>query len=170
MRAFLLREGDRTRVVTPYLSEFVEDLKAEIPYYAKQFDRESKHWLVDGEYEDTALEVAERYFETTVVVSEAEALRREQTARASARPSPPPQAQPPHDTNECARRVRTIWREEAELYLLPGAPFALIRVVYRELAKILHPDISKAPDATEAMVRLNRAYETLTKRYSGVRA
>lgn len=39
MRAFLLREGDRIRVVTPYVPEFVADLKDEIPYYAKSFDR-----------------------------------------------------------------------------------------------------------------------------------
>jgi hypothetical protein len=167
VRAFLLREGDRTRVVTPYVPEFVEDLKAEIPYYAKQFDRESKHWVVDGEYEDTALEIASRYFEAIVVVPEAEALRREQAARMSARPSP---QQAPHGSDVCVRVVRTVWQEEAELYLLPGAPYAVIQAAYRALAKTLHPDVSKATDATAIMVRLNRAYETLTRRHRAATA
>lgn len=163
MRAFLMREGDRVRVVTPYVPEFVADLKEEIPYYAKSWDRDSKNWLVDGEYEETALEVASRYFETTVVVSEAEALRRERAARADSRPTPPPS---PHGTDECASRVRQVWREEAELYLLPGAPISVIQAAYRAVSKLVHPDLAGAGNHAR-MVAVNKAYDLLVKRAGG---
>jgi hypothetical protein len=166
VRAFLLREGDRIRVITPYVPDFVTDLKAEIPYYAKSFDRDSKHWLVDGEYEETVLEVASHYFETTVVVSESDALRRERAARASAAAPPPPSPPSPHDANECARRVRGIWKEEAELYLLPGAPWSVIEAVYRAVAKLTHPDLV-GPSGNARMVAVNRAYDVLKKRFGG---
>lgn len=163
MRAYLLREGDRVRVITPYVPEFVTDLKAEIPYYAKDFDRDSKHWIVDGEYEGAVREIASNDFETTVVVPEAEALRREQAARrTAASPSP----SPPHDTNECARRVRQVWREEAELYLLPGAPRSVIEAAYRAVAKLFHPDLVGS-DGHARMVAINRAYDALKKRAGG---
>lgn len=163
MRAYLLREGDRVRVITPYVAEFVTDLKAEIPYYAKDFDRDSKHWLVDGEYEEALAEVASRYFETAVVIPEAEALWRERAARASA---PPPKPQPPHDTDECARRVRIRWQEEAELYLLPGAPLAVIEAAFRAVAKLVHPDLV-GPSGHARMVAVNRAYEALKQKIRG---
>jgi hypothetical protein len=164
MRAFLMREGDRVRVVTPYVPEFVADLKEEIPYYAKTWDRESKNWLVDGEYEETALEVATRYFETTVVVAEAEALRRERAARAASAPPPRPDAA--HSTARCAEVVRSVYREEAELYLLPGAPLAVIQAAYRAVSKLVHPDL--AGESSHArMVAVNRAYDLLVKRTEG---
>lgn len=165
MRAYLLKDGDRVRVITPYVADFVTDLKAEIPYYAKEFDRDSKHWLVDGEYEDTILEVSSRYFETAVMVTEADALRRERAARAAAerQQAPPPS---PHDADECARRVRGVWREEAELYLLPGAPLSVIEAAYRAVAKLFHPDLIGSGGHAR-MVAVNRAYEALRKRTGG---
>ena len=164
MRAYLLREGDRVRVITPYVPDFVTDLKAEVPYYAKDFDRDSRHWLVDGEYEETVIEVAGRYFETAIVIPEAEALRRERAARAAA--PPPPSAPAPHDTNECARRVRAMWCEEAELYVLPGAPLSVIKAAFRAVAKLCHPDLI-GPSGHARMVAVNRAYEALRKRIGG---
>jgi hypothetical protein len=152
-------------VITPYVPEFVADLKEEIPYHAKSWDRDSRNWLVDGDYEEALLMVASNYFETTVVVTEAETLRRERAAKASSQPS----AAPPHDTNECARKVRSVWREEAALYLLPGAPYAVIQAAHRALAKLLHPDVTHR-DTNAEMAAVNRAYDTLTKRHKGASA
>lgn len=166
MRAYLLREGDRTRVITPYVPEFVSDLKAEIPYHAKDFDRDSKHWIIDGEYEDRALEVASRYFEATVVVPEAEALRRERAARAAGAAQAPPSSRPAHNATQCLGEVRRIWREEAELSVLPEALFAVIQAAYRALSKLTHPDVV-GPSGHAAMVRINQAYDLLTKRHAG---
>jgi hypothetical protein len=165
VRAFLLREGDRVRVVTPYVPEFVADLKEEIPYYAKTWDRDSKNWLVDGEYEETALEVASRYFETTVVISEADALRRERAARSA---SAPPRPEPPHSSTRCAEIVRSVYREEAELYLLPGAPLAVVQAAYRAVSKLVHPDLAGSSSHAR-MVAVNRAYDFLVKRAEDAR-
>lgn len=169
MRAVLLREGARVRLFTPFCREFVDELKQEVPYYAKTFDGESKNWIVDGEYEETVVEVASRYFETTVVVPEAEAMRRERAARAQATTAPPPGAAQPHSSDECARRVRSIWREEAELFLLPGAPFAVIQAAYRAVAKLFHPDLTGS-EGHARMVAINKAYDTLERRSKGASA
>lgn len=57
------------------------------------------------------------------------------------------------------RRVRTYY----DLFGLPfGAPEALIKQRYRELAKRLHPDVNPSPDAAREMQRLNEAYRVLT--------
>lgn len=163
MRAFLLREGDRVRVITPYVPEFVADLKEEIPYHAKSWDRDSRNWLVDGEYEETALDVASRYFETTVVVPEAEALRRERAARASASTASAPPPRPAHSGQQCLGEVRRLWREEAALFLLPDAPLTALQAVYRALAKLYHPDLAGGA-GHDTMVRINAAYDLLSKR------
>jgi hypothetical protein len=162
MRAFIYREEDRLRVVTPYVREFVDDLKARIPYHARGFDPEAKHWLIDRDYEEDLETVMSDYFDVTTVVSEAEALRRERAARvagAAQRPAP----EPTHNVEECARRVRHLHQEEAALYLLPGAPWKVVQAAYRALATLLHPDVAGAGSHAE-MVRINRAYETLERR------
>lgn len=168
MRALLLREGDRIRAFTPYCPDFIADLKNEIPFHAKHWDGDAKNWVVDGDYEEPLLEVAERYFDVLVAVSESDALRRERAARATSA-TPPPQAQPPHDTNECARRVRSIYREEAELFLLPGAPFSVVQAAYRAVAKLFHPDVVGS-GGNARMVSINRAYDTLERRSKGATA
>lgn len=167
MRAVLLREGDRIRAFAPYCPDFIADLKSEIPYHAKHWDGDARNWVVDGDYEEPLIEISERHFDVLIAVSELDSVRRERAARASA--APPPQAQPPHDTNECARRVRGIWREEAELYLLPGAPFSVIQAAYRAVAKLFHPDVAGS-DGHARMVAVNRAYDTLERRSKGATA
>src|SRR5205085_11026360 len=99
----------------PYSPAFVEDLKAEIPYSAKRWDGDARNWVVSDEYEDVLLEVASRYFEIDMVVTQDEALRREQTARKSAASAPPSSSPSPHSSSECARFVRSVWRVQATL-------------------------------------------------------
>jgi hypothetical protein len=163
MRAFIYREEDRLRVVTPYVREFVDDLKLRIPYHARGFDPEAKHWLIDGNYEEELVDVMSEYFDVMTVVSEAEAIRRERAARAKATAEARPEPPPPHPVGECDRRVRALYREEATLYLLPGAPFPVIQAAYRALARMLHPDLAGV-EKHDDMVRLNRAFEALERR------
>lgn len=158
-RAFLYRAGDRIQAVAPFNNDFKEDLKSEIPHHARTFDSELKNWLIDADYEEMVYEIATRYFDVIAVVSEADALRRERAARAAA---PPPPREPSHSSDECLRRVRGLYAEESTLYTLPGAPFAVIQAAYRALAKILHPDAGGS--SHQAMVALNRAYESLERR------
>lgn len=164
MRAYLLREGSRIRVITPYVPDFVSDLKTEIPYYARSFEPEGKCWLIDAEREEEILDVTSRYFDPLFVVTEAEALRRERAAKAS---TPPPSSSPSgHGSAECLRIVRGVWQEEAELHLLPGAPLSLVEAAWRAMAKLFHPDLV-GPGGHTRMVAINRAYETLRKRVGG---
>ncbi|MGH7133246.1 MAG: DnaJ domain-containing protein [Phycisphaerales bacterium] len=48
------------------------------------------------------------------------------------------------------------------LQVAPAATAAQIRAAYRALARTLHPDISKAKDATAVFARITVAYETLS--------
>lgn len=161
-RAFLLREGDSIRVMTPFLEEFKEDLKAEIPYSGKRWDADGRGWIVSVEYEDTLRDIVERYFEATFLVTEADALRRERAAGATIRQAPP---QPPHDTAECGRRVRSQWPHDSTMFLQPGAPQDLVIAAYRVLSKIFHPDVS-GRDSTAEMAKINMAYTELSKRFA----
>ncbi len=43
-----------------------------------------------------------------------------------------------------------------------GAPVEQVRVRYRELARLYHPDVSREPDAEEKMRLLNEAYRVLS--------
>ena len=49
----------------------------------------------------------------------------------------------------------------AELGLAPPVTFAQIKAAYRERSRALHPDRNAAPDAAEAMARVNEAYRAL---------
>ena len=49
----------------------------------------------------------------------------------------------------------------SKLYLLPGAPMELVQSAYRVMAKLYHPDVNKATDASERMKAINAAYKHL---------
>lgn len=50
----------------------------------------------------------------------------------------------------------------AMLGVAPTASAAEVRRAYRELARRLHPDLNRAPDAAERFAALTRAYDTLS--------
>lgn len=171
MKAVLVREGQRLRVITPYVPEFLAEMKAGIPHYAREYDPDSRHWLIDADQEGELRDILETWFEIVTVVSEAEALRREQAARKAAAAgattnAPPPRGGTGHGSDECARIVRSVWREEAVLYLLPGAPKAVVDAAYRAVARLTHPDVNGS-DKHADMVKVNLAYEAISKRFRG---
>ncbi len=49
----------------------------------------------------------------------------------------------------------------AVLQVSPTAEAAVIEAAYRQLARLYHPDVNRAPDAKERMQALNAAYEVL---------
>ncbi len=61
----------------------------------------------------------------------------------------------------------TLTIEECyEILDLPqDAPFEQVKKAYRELAKVVHPDFNKEPNAHELMLMLNKAYKELTDYY-----
>ena len=52
------------------------------------------------------------------------------------------------------------------LGIAPGAPEDEVRKAFRRKAKIVHPDVSDAPDAAEQFTRLKAAHDLLIERLS----
>jgi DnaJ domain len=128
--------------MTPYSAEFIEALKAAVPWRYRSFDGEAKHWIVRQPYVDVALDVAGQYYEMTQYFTTQDA-------------SP---STPLHPVEECLRRVQAMWREHADLYVLPHAPWTVIQAAYRALALLVHPDRG---GSHQRMVEVNRAYQGL---------
>jgi hypothetical protein len=130
-RARHLPNGD-LEIRAPYNPEFIAELKARVPSSTRQWVAEEKIWVVGRAYTDSALEILRGYFKV-----------QEESARPGHEHSPSP-------------------KEElyAVLFLRPDAPRELLPVVYRQLAKLAHPDHG---GDEERMKRLNAAYERLTK-------
>ncbi len=167
--ALLIREvGDTIRMVAPYDRDCVSDLR-EIPYKAKRFEHDTKHWFISDDYDDLLEEIVSRYFTVIWLISEAESNARVRQARASSqRQHSSSGAQSSagggsHTSNECKREVARIWKEEATLFVFPGAPWPVVQAAYRALAKLWHPDHNNGA-GHERMVEVNRAYAVLEKR------
>lgn len=54
------------------------------------------------------------------------------------------------------------------LGLKPGASLTEIRQAYRQLAKKLHPDVNKNPDAAARFQELQKAFKALTSKTKAV--
>ena len=141
MRAFvtILANGDAT-LRTPYHAEFVAALKNDIPWDFRSWGGDWKTWTVESFYADRAVELVRRYFGEVTVEDQ---RRRNQESRQQSAGGPRQQTVPPDDVT---------------LHLLPTAPPQLIDAAYKALARLTHPDLG---GSTEAMQRLNAAYERL---------
>lgn len=147
MRGFYVREPHQVTVITPYRQEFVEELKDAIPYRSRSFDPEFRTWTVRQPYVDSTLEIAAQHFD---------GMRRLYAEQ------PAPSTESGHAIEECLRRVRLYYREEAILYVIHDAPWPVIQAAFRATAKLAHPDTG---GSNEAMTLVNLAYETLCKRH-----
>ena len=135
MLAFLIDAGCRAWLLTPYEADFIEALKADIPWRYREWDKEAKAWLVRAPYVERAARVADEWFD----------LMRAQTEGAA----------PPVLT-----RLAQQYPAHATLEVWPTASQDVIRAAYRALVQRHHPDHNQgAGDArTKA---LNLAYEAL---------
>lgn len=162
--AVLLKKYGRVYVFAPYNPEFVDLLKEEIPWHARKWDADAKRWSVSADYQTLLETIAANFFEVDVAVTENAARQRESEARASRGDAPPQQPSSGHTIAQCLAAIRHIYAEEAELGVFPPADTeTVIRAVYRAKALLTHPDHAGAA-SNDAMVRLNRAYDTLMKR------
>ena len=67
-------------------------------------------------------------------------------------------------TEEVAKGDFLIFLRSCDVLGLPyTSDFASIKSKYREMAKKYHPDINKAPDATERFQKINDAYGFLNE-------
>ncbi len=70
-----------------------------------------------------------------------------------------PNAQAHHHTRGHARPAPPLERSAWDILgVAAGADRDTIKAAYRQLARLFHPDVNRAPDATEQMQRLNVAY------------
>jgi hypothetical protein len=152
VRGFYIREPHQVTVITPFVRAFVDELKDAIPNRSRSFDPEYRTWTVRQPYVDSALEISAMHFD---------GMRQLYVEQ------PAPSTETGHPIEECLRRVRLYYREEATLYLIHGAPWPVIQAAYRATAKLAHPDTG---GSNEAMTLVNLAYETLCKRHEAGRA
>ncbi|KAF1084853.1 DnaJ domain protein [Sporotomaculum syntrophicum] len=114
----------------PYVQALINELKDEIPWQYRQWDRVEKVWRIDKYYKDEALEIIENYF------PDAETIDLARAAMARRTPETP------------------SWAKA--LYVQPDAPREVMEAAYRALSKKHHPDLG----GSEAMMKqLNDAIE-----------
>jgi hypothetical protein len=122
---------------TPYNDVFLAALKEEVPAWARQWDKERKMWCVNATYERTLKVLLVACYGDFAEVLPAElGLGIDAGHRMPA-------------------------NEFAALHLLPSAPPELVRVAYKCLAKLYHPDLG---GETEQMQALNAAYAALSEK------
>jgi hypothetical protein len=113
-KAFIDTNVDgRLKVSTPYLPEFVADLKATIPYSGREWVKILKAWLVEPNYKKEIVELCQKHF-TEVHVN--------------------------IDEGSKSTDVEEVY---AQLFLTPNAPFWLVTRVWKFLAIEFHPDKNK---------------------------
>jgi hypothetical protein len=125
----------------PYRASLVADLKDEVPYRYRAFDKTLKTWTVWGGYEDVAVSLLLAHFPDADV----------------------PLRWRPHQRSGTGTTASALISVEPcrTLHLAPSAPAGLIDAAYRWWAKQLHPD--HGGDG-EAMRRVNAAYLVLKDR------
>jgi hypothetical protein len=139
MSAVVERLPDRSiEIRFTYRRDVVEALKLHISADCRSWDPDWKVWTVRPPYTDTAINILGRAFGFDGV---------EIVDRHQAEPEPTLPA-----------RVDPVF---ATLWVLPGAPPAVITAAYRALARELHPD---AGGDTRAMQKVNAAFEELQAR------
>ena len=134
-RAVYLPNG--TLAITfPYRAWLVDDIKRLIPAGSRAYDADTRTWLISNELATLAIQILEREF------GEVDVER-----GSSRRTAPTP--------------IRKADSEYSEMHLLPTAPGYVVEAVFRAMAKANHPDRG---GSTEAMKRLNLAYEALQRK------
>jgi len=138
----------RMRVRATYDPGFVAALKAGL--VERKWDERTKEWVIDIHEYKTARRIISRFYQNITESNRPPEERKKKQRRQS---SPKTSYMGlPHDA------------DYAVLHLLPTAPLELVKVAYRTLSKLYHPDTSKFPDAEKRMKAINRAYEAIKKR------
>jgi DnaJ domain len=142
MVAVIHRLGDiyypwRYALESPYNADFVEALKAYVPYRQRRWVPDDKKWWFQSDVIATVEYLCDRYYGSYVHVGRA---GKEEKSHQNTRT---PNAQPD---------------AYATLHLLPSAPSEVVTAAYRALAKKFHPDHG---GDDERMKQINLAYERL---------
>jgi DnaJ-domain-containing protein 1 len=138
------RDGYRLKISSPDRDAFfsaIESLKNYIAPYHREYDGAARQWVIDGAADFYSwLDIAEADYAAEVIWG---SEKRQQRQHQSTPKSEPPKMIDAYKT----------------LCLTPDAPPELVRVAYRCLAQIHHPD--KASGDELKMKRINLAFESL---------
>jgi hypothetical protein len=137
MTATVVRLCDgRYQLCFPFDRWVVDSLKAEIPPDCRGWNPDARAWWINPNWCGVAVRILRSAFDHVDVTGEA-------WQRA---------AEPPPNTALAAFH---------DLHLLPSAPPEIVTIVYRELAKLHHPD--RGGDIVR-MQRINAAFDSLRER------
>lgn len=114
-------------------SKFIESLKVHIPIKSRAWNKQTKTWEVEVAFLDTALHLMTKFFDHIVTP---------QFGKRNSALQNKPDESDPYST------------------LLRLAPDDLVKKVYRELAKELHPDKGGDKDKIQKVIK---AYERIKK-------
>lgn len=145
---------------TPYNEDYVECLKYCVPPQDRQWDPNSRLWLVSKRYYGFALHTLRHFFGGAFIDSvggleEAQAEDWKEKFDVWIAGSAKRQKQ---EKRGAARPTKSDDGAYAVLFVRNNAPAAVIKAAYRALSVIYHPD--KGGDV-EMMQRLNAAYDEL---------
>lgn len=138
-KAFIdLNLDGRLKVITPYIPDFVDDLKNAIPNQYREWVKVAKAWLIDAHYLSDVEVICRKHFDEVKVD-----LKGFQT-------------------------VSSIATDDlyGKLYLTSNAPMWLITKVWKLLAREYHPDVSG--DNGEKMREINEIYQKIKEERDNV--
>ena len=123
-------------IFAPFDRYFIEQLKYAIPVGCRQWDAGSKSWLIGYGFAGIAVDLVRRFWPNAIIESPPSPLR----------PPTPAQIDP----------------DRAALFLLPNAPFEVVKAAYRALAKTNHPD--RVGGDGSNMRKINDAFARIEQR------
>lgn len=179
--------GGSLAVITPFDRAFVDALKADVPYTARRWDQGSKRWLVDPSYGDQVAQLIRIHFGEQVTVPAVTSVATSVTVMRQilyigrCKERTPGQytatgfADGGWSVSFPERVLRAYFNDElatpdqpavaSSLYATLGlkafADAEQIKVAYKRMAKVWHPDVSKEPDATKRFQDINHAWSVL---------
>lgn len=139
---FVERDPPWVYLTFKYNQDVVDDLKWNLPSYARRWNPEERAWMVTEDRYDDAIHILKDH---DYIVHHRRQYDRGRQRKQEA-PPPPPRERP----QSSAHRV---------LYVSADAPPEVIRAAYRALSKLHHPDIGgdeeKMKEVNEAWSKLN---------------
>jgi hypothetical protein len=171
--------------VTPYDQGLLAEFKRRIPPDARKWEPSAKHWIVAPQYGQVCADLADTYLGVALLVpqvvskptTETRLVQLDYLGRCKARDNGDSTAFGWADGGWTVIIPETVLREffEAEpskpgeaptlfavLMVKTDATIDQIRSAYRRLARQVHPDVNKEPDAAEQFKTVQHAYEILS--------
>lgn len=171
-------EGGGLKVNTPYSSQFVAELKMEIPATSRKWDPNSKCWLVSKQYSDALKQIIDRNYSCdcvmpTVIAADNKVF--EITFQADYVTNCKNEAASVHANGgwnaKIPEKVLRAWFKQvgstapATLYGVLGidksASEVEIKKAYKRAARQWHPDVCREANAREMFESVKDAYQVL---------